>query len=74
MLAGEGEAVVLERVLESVWSACKGNDNGAHYQALWTATALLISMQGCPRQLLAAVSWSQVIMTDRAQDSFKYVF
>ncbi|KAI5696349.1 hypothetical protein M8J75_011820 [Diaphorina citri] len=67
MLAGEGEEAVLERVLEGVWSACRGSDNNAHHQALWTATALLISMQGCPRQLLAAVSWSQVeLFTEEA--------
>uniref|UniRef100_A0A8D8UEF4 1-phosphatidylinositol 4-kinase n=1 Tax=Cacopsylla melanoneura TaxID=428564 RepID=A0A8D8UEF4_9HEMI len=67
MLAGEGESAVLERVLEAVWSACRGQDNTAHYQALWTATALLISMKGCPRQLLAAVSWSQVeLFTEEA--------
>ncbi|VVC31966.1 Hypothetical protein CINCED_3A020388 [Cinara cedri] len=51
---------LVDNVILKVWSACDNDVNNIHHNALWTATALLISISGCTRKLLHVVAWSQV--------------
>ncbi|KAK7873127.1 hypothetical protein R5R35_006354 [Gryllus longicercus] len=62
-LEGKGEVernLLITRLIQAVWHACKQQDNTAHRGALWRATAMLISTPGAYRQLLHVVAWSQV--------------
>lgn len=47
-------------ILKKVWSACKEKQDHLHCEALWQATALLISNKGLNRNLLHCIAWSQV--------------
>lgn len=37
---------LVDNVIAKVWSACDNDTNNMHHNALWTATALLISISG----------------------------
>jgi len=37
---------LVDNVIAKVWSACNNDINNMHHNALWTATALLISISG----------------------------
>jgi len=37
---------LVDNVIAKVWSACANDTNNMHHNALWTATALLISISG----------------------------
>jgi len=37
---------LVDNVISKVWSACNNDINNMHHNALWTATALLISISG----------------------------
>ncbi|CAH1183299.1 unnamed protein product [Phaedon cochleariae] len=47
-------------ILKRVWSACKDRSDPLHRDALWQATALLISTTELNRNLLHCIAWSQV--------------
>lgn len=47
-------------LLKKVWEACKERSDASHRDALWQATALLISTRELNRNLLHCISWSQV--------------
>lgn len=51
-----------EKLLSNVWEACKQKSDSVHREALWRATAMLISSKHFNRQLLHAIAWSQVII------------
>ncbi|KAK0074484.1 hypothetical protein PV325_008278, partial [Microctonus aethiopoides] len=51
---------VIDRVISAVHHACQSRDNNLHQDALWRATALLISNPGLNRKLLHAVAFSQI--------------
>lgn len=37
---------LVDNIIAKVWSACNNDINNMHHNALWTATALLISISG----------------------------
>lgn len=47
-------------ILKRVWDACKEKSDSLHRDALWQATALLISTEELNRNLLHCIAWSQV--------------
>lgn len=47
-------------LLKKVWDACRDKSDALHRDALWQATALLISTKNLNRNLLHCISWSQV--------------
>ncbi|XP_017786237.1 PREDICTED: phosphatidylinositol 4-kinase alpha isoform X2 [Nicrophorus vespilloides] len=49
-----------EQLLENVWSACKSRSDAAHREALWRATAMLISTPKLNRKILHCIASSQV--------------
>nr|XP_023019758.1 phosphatidylinositol 4-kinase alpha [Leptinotarsa decemlineata] len=55
----DGNSLV-ELILKRVWSACKDRSDALHRDALWQATALLISTSELNRNLLHCIAWSQV--------------
>lgn len=58
----EGKEKLIEFVLKRVWTACQERQNFEHRDALWQATALLISTKQFNRNLLHCIAWSQVII------------
>ncbi|CAG2056481.1 unnamed protein product [Timema podura] len=54
------EKILMGRLIDDLSLACKEKNNEEHKKALWRATALLIFLPGFSRNLLWAVSWSQV--------------
>lgn len=59
MIDGGRDALV-NAVLSRVWKACQERSDALHRDALWQATALLISSQELNRNLLHCIAWSQV--------------
>lgn len=49
-----------DMLLKNVWDACKQKSDALHRDALWQATALLISTSELNRNLLHCTAWSQV--------------
>lgn len=47
-------------LLQKVWDACRDKSDAMHREALWQATALLISTKNLNRKLLHCISCSQV--------------
>ncbi|XP_063926767.1 phosphatidylinositol 4-kinase alpha isoform X4 [Zophobas morio] len=56
----EGKAALVDFILKKVWSACRERSDSEHRDALWQATALLISTTEFNRKLLHCIAWSQV--------------
>lgn len=56
-----------DKLLFNVWNACKQKSDAVHREALWRATAMLISSNDFNRQLLHCIAWSQVfhLLLDR---------
>ncbi|KAG8287986.1 phosphatidylinositol 4-kinase alpha [Homalodisca vitripennis] len=58
---------IIEKIIKDVWDACHEESNAQHHSALWRATALLISSEDAPRNLLNVVACSQLeLFTERA--------
>ncbi|XP_046385278.1 phosphatidylinositol 4-kinase alpha isoform X2 [Ischnura elegans] len=55
-------AGLVARLVEDVWTACQNGDTVRHREALWRATAMLVSTKEVCRSLLFTVAWSQVEM------------
>ncbi|RZF47776.1 hypothetical protein LSTR_LSTR006040 [Laodelphax striatellus] len=51
---------LIDTLIQDVWAACRPNSSTTHQNALWRATAMLISSPGVHRKLLNVVAWSQV--------------
>lgn len=49
-----------DTILKKVWKSCKEKQDHLHNEALWQATALLISNKELNRNLLHCIAWSQV--------------
>jgi phosphatidylinositol 4-kinase len=56
----EGKRALVDFILKRVWTACKERSDADHRDALWQATALLISTTELNRSLLHCIAWSQV--------------
>lgn len=58
---------IIEKIIKDVKDSCKEESNAQHHNALWRATALLISSDDTPRNLLNIVASSQLeLFTERA--------
>ncbi|CAH0558143.1 unnamed protein product [Brassicogethes aeneus] len=55
-----GREALAENILKKVWKACKDRSDALHRDALWQATALLISTDELNRNILHCIAWSQV--------------
>ncbi|CAH1104235.1 unnamed protein product [Psylliodes chrysocephalus] len=58
--SNKNKSTLVYEVLNKVWSACKERSNSLHRDALWQATALLLSTKEVDRRLLHCIAWSQV--------------
>ncbi|XP_969785.1 phosphatidylinositol 4-kinase alpha isoform X4 [Tribolium castaneum] len=56
----EGKEKLIEFIMKRVWTACQERSDSEHRDALWQATALLISTTEFHRNLLHCIAWSQV--------------
>lgn len=52
--------ILVDMLQKRVWDACRSKSDALHRDALWQATALLISTQELNRNLLHCIAWSQV--------------
>lgn len=63
MLQGpQNPADITKKLISDIEKTFIENDNQAHHDALWRATALLTSLEETDRQLLHIVAWSQVYL------------
>ncbi|KAL3270935.1 hypothetical protein HHI36_021440 [Cryptolaemus montrouzieri] len=54
-------------ILKKVWKSCREKQDHLHSEALWEATALLITNKELDRNLLHCIAWSQVeLFTEEA--------
>nr|CAD7426384.1 unnamed protein product [Timema monikensis] len=64
------EKILMRQLIDDLSLACKEKNNEEHKKALWRATALLIFLPGFSRNLLWAISWSQVqLFTEEAMST-----
>ncbi|XP_056639976.1 phosphatidylinositol 4-kinase alpha [Diorhabda sublineata] len=57
---GKDKNLLVNEIMNRVWTACKERSDNLHRDALWQATALLISTRDLNRSLLHCIAWSQV--------------
>ncbi|XP_050501433.1 phosphatidylinositol 4-kinase alpha isoform X1 [Diabrotica virgifera virgifera] len=60
MELGKDKNTLVNEILNRVWTSCKERSDQLHRDALWQATALLISTNELNRSLLHCIAWSQV--------------
>ncbi|KAF5285205.1 hypothetical protein FQR65_LT13320 [Abscondita terminalis] len=60
VLGAQARVDLTETLMSNVWKACKEKSDSIHQEALWRATAMLISSSNFNRQLLHCIAWSQV--------------
>ncbi|KAF5285106.1 hypothetical protein FQA39_LY16795 [Lamprigera yunnana] len=60
VLGNQARKCLTEDLMANVWKACKEKSDSIHQEALWRATAMLISSEDFNRQLLHCIAWSQV--------------
>ncbi|KAK5638099.1 hypothetical protein RI129_012394 [Pyrocoelia pectoralis] len=60
VLGPESRLELTEKLMLNVWSACKEKSDSIHQEALWRATAMLISNPVLSRKLLHCIASSQV--------------
>lgn len=53
---------LVDNVIAKVWSACNNDINNMHHNALWTATALLISISGNILILITSIFITYIIL------------
>ncbi|KAK4878018.1 hypothetical protein RN001_010524 [Aquatica leii] len=60
VLGSQARMDLTESLMSNVWKACREKSDSIHQEALWRATAMLISSKEFNRQLLHCIAWSQV--------------
>ncbi|XP_018572269.1 phosphatidylinositol 4-kinase alpha isoform X2 [Anoplophora glabripennis] len=60
VIGSDEKDTLADVILKRVWGACKEKSDSLHRDALWQATALLISTSDLNRNLLHCIAWSQV--------------
>lgn len=67
VLGPQARIELTEKLIANVWMACKEKSDSIHQEALWRATAMLISNPVLFRKLLHCIAWSQVeLFTSKA--------
>ncbi|XP_031331988.1 phosphatidylinositol 4-kinase alpha isoform X2 [Photinus pyralis] len=67
VLGPQARIELTEKLIENVWTACREKSDSIHQEALWRATAMLISNAVLVRKLLHCIAWSQVeLFTSKA--------
>ncbi|KAJ8972794.1 hypothetical protein NQ314_000030 [Rhamnusium bicolor] len=60
VIGNDDKNALAEVILKRVWNACRERSDALHRDALWQATALMISTVDLNRKLLHCIAWSQV--------------